>query len=54
MVTGFAYKNLISIGFLNDHVDELLGRYQSKFDVVITHDGPMDYVNELLNTIREF
>lgn len=51
MVQGFEYNNLITIGFLNDKVEENLERYQKAFDVVITGDGSMEYVNELLNEL---
>lgn len=51
MVQGFEYDNLITIGFLNDRVEENLERYQKAFDVVITGDSRMVYVNELLGRI---
>lgn len=51
MVQGFEYDNLITIGFLNDKVEENLERYQKAFGVVITGDGSMEYVNELLERI---
>ena len=36
--------------FLNENVDENLERYEQEFDVVITGDADMDYVNELLGS----
>ncbi len=51
MVTGFDYKNLIKIGFYNQPTDEHLSKYQDNFDVVITGDGDMNFVNELLNKV---
>jgi len=46
MVTDFDI--IIKIGFLNENVDKNLALYRKNFDVVITDDGSMDFVNELL------
>lgn len=51
MVTGFDYENLIKIGFYNQPTDERLSDYQRQFDAVITGDGDMAYVNQLLQSI---
>lgn len=51
MITGFDYYNLIKIGFLNEKVQENLAQFQKNYDVVITNDAPMDYVNNLLKEI---
>ncbi len=51
MVQGFEYDHLLSVGFLNDKVGENIERYQKTFDVVITNDGSMQCVNELLQEI---
>jgi len=51
MITGFDYENLIKIGFLNDKVEENLEEYKKSFDIVITNDSSMDYVNELIKEI---
>ncbi|MDD5433056.1 MAG: hypothetical protein PHE77_00120 [Candidatus Pacebacteria bacterium] len=48
MVEGFEYDNLIKIGFLNENVEENLELYKQNFDVIITHDGSMEFINELL------
>ncbi len=45
------YDTVIKIGFLNDDVDNNLELYKKTFDVVITNDGPMDFVNELLQKV---
>lgn len=42
---------IIKIGFLNEDVENRLELYKSKFDVVITSDGSMNYVIELLNEL---
>lgn len=51
MVKDLDTSTIIKIGFLNEDVEDKLGLYKSKFDVVITNDGPMDYVNKLLNDL---
>lgn len=48
MADGFDYINLIKVGFLNEKVEENLDDYKELYDIVITNDGPMDYVNKLL------
>ncbi len=51
MVQGFDYENLITIGFLNDKVDQNLAHYTKVFDVVLTDDASMKYVNNLLKEV---
>lgn len=51
MVEGFDYENLIKVGFLNENVDESLEEYKRNFDIIITNDSSMDYVNMLLNDV---
>jgi len=51
MVTGFEYDNLLSVGFLNEKVDELAEHYGEHFDVILTNDTDMGYVNTLLSEI---
>jgi HAD superfamily hydrolase (TIGR01544 family) len=53
MVEGFEYDHLIKIGFLNDKVEENLEHYKKAFDVVLTGDASMAYVNELLNEVTQ-
>ena len=48
MITGFAYDNLIKVGFLNKDIEENLRLYREKFDAVITGDGNFDFINDLL------
>ena len=47
----FNYKNLIKIGFLNDEVKDNIEKYERNFDVVISNDSPMEYVNQLLKEL---
>ena len=51
MIVGFKYENLLTIGFLNENTDELVEHYKKHFDVVITGDADMGYVNTLLSEI---
>ncbi|MFA7654300.1 MAG: hypothetical protein WCX97_04700 [Candidatus Magasanikbacteria bacterium] len=51
MVEGFDYTNLIKIGFYNQLTDDHLDKYREKFDIVITGDGNMEYVNKILGEI---
>lgn len=51
MITGFDYDNLIKIGFLNENIKENLPYYKKAYDVVLTNDTSMDFVNNLLKQI---
>lgn len=51
MVKSFDYNNLISVGFLNENVEENLKSYKNNFDVVLTNDGSFDFVNKFLRDI---
>lgn len=51
MAEGLPCEQLLTVGFLNDHVDERLDKYAAAFDVVVVNDGPMDVVNELLREL---
>lgn len=51
MVEGFAYDNLLKIGFLNFHVEKDLEEYKKHYDVIITNDTSMDFVYDLLKEI---
>lgn len=53
MVQGFDYDQLLTIGFLNDRIEENLIHYKKAFSVVLTGDASMEYVNELLGEIAE-
>lgn len=52
MITGFDYDNLIKIGFLNEDVEKNLKSYKSIWDVVITNDSGMEYINEFIKKIK--
>ncbi len=48
MVEGFKYDNLIKIGFLNEEVEKNLDLYKDNFDVVLTGDQDLGYINKLV------
>ena len=47
------FDNLITIGFLHPNLENQLELYKEKFDVVLTGDPSMRYVNDLINKITE-
>ena len=51
MITGFNCKNLIKIGFLNKNIKENLPYYKKAYDVLLTNDTSMKFVNNLLRKI---
>ncbi|HRY60011.1 MAG TPA: hypothetical protein P5096_01380 [Patescibacteria group bacterium] len=53
MIEGFQFDEVIRIGFLNEKVEENKNSYLKNFDVVITNDGDMGYINELMKKILE-
>ena len=53
MLAGSGYDVAISIGFLNEEVEKNIDIFKKNFDVVVTDDGDMNYVTELLKKIGE-
>jgi cytosolic 5'-nucleotidase 3 len=51
MIKGFDYKNLITIGYLNEDINKQLDSFKKSYDVVIINDGSMKFVNDLLKDI---
>jgi 5'-nucleotidase len=51
MVNKMETENIIKIGFLNEDVENKLDLYKKNFDVVITGDGSMEFVNGLLGKL---
>lgn len=51
MIDGFDYKNLIKIWFLNSDTDKYIDKFREVYDIVITDDGNLDAVNEMLEEI---
>ena len=52
MIQGFDYDNLIAIGFLNENVKQNLEAFKEMYDVVITHDHHMHFVNDFVKEIK--
>lgn len=53
MIEGFEYENLIKIGFLNEDIEKNISKFKENYDVIITGDGSLDFVNKLLEEIIE-
>lgn len=53
MVDGINYDNLIKIGFLNEDVENQIGDYKEKYDLIITGDSSALPVFELIKQIVE-
>ena len=51
MITGFSYDNIITVGLLNEDVDEKLKVYKDAFDVVIVNDGEIDFIVDFLKEV---
>ena len=51
MSEGIPHEEIVQIGFLNFNERELLAEYKEKFDLVITQDGGMDQINNILEQI---
>lgn len=45
-------KNLLTIGFLNDRVEDRLDLYLDTFDVVVLNDPDFSDINQLLATLQ--
>lgn len=51
MVMGFDYDQLLTVGFLNEDIEKNLPTFKKYFDVIITNDGPMDVINDIVQTV---
>lgn len=51
MITGFDYGTLLKIGFLNEDVEDRIGKCKEKWDVVITNDSDANYVKDFVKKI---
>ncbi|KAI9296833.1 HAD-superfamily hydrolase [Neoconidiobolus thromboides FSU 785] len=52
MSNNFNPTTLLTIGFVNHNTEVLLPEYIEKYDVVITEDGSLEWVNELLELMK--
>ncbi len=53
MADGFDYKEIIKVGFLNQEVEKNIEIYSDSYDVVVTNDGSLAVVNEILEEMLE-
>ncbi len=51
MIDWFEFENLLKIGFLNQNDEEMLKNYKSIYDVVLTWDANLEFVNNMLKEI---
>ena len=51
MSDGLDADTVLSVGFLNDRVEDRLEEYASRFDVVVVNDGGVEYVQELVDQV---
>lgn len=51
MSDGVDYENRISIGFLNENVENWLDTYKEAFDIVVLNDGSLESVVELVKEL---
>jgi cytosolic 5'-nucleotidase 3 len=51
MASGFDYKNLLTIGFLNPGYNKNKDDYLNKFDVVLEGDKDVNFINNLLQDL---
>ena len=51
MTAGLHHNTIIKIGFLNEDIEKNLELYKEQFDIVITGDGSMEYINQLLHDL---
>jgi len=51
MTEGIEHDTILKIGFLNYDNDESLQVYKEKFDILILHDGTLDKVNEIIESL---
>lgn len=51
MVNDLDVNIIVKTGFLNEDIENKIELYKSKFDIVITNDGSMNYVNQFLNEL---
>lgn len=52
MAEGSEHENILSFGFLSKNVEENLKNYKEIFDAIITNDGGLEKINELLREVK--
>ncbi len=51
MSKGLEHDCILKIAFLNEKIEERLDDFKKEFDVIITNDGSMEYVFDLISSI---
>jgi len=51
MSDGYDCDNILTVGFLNQNIEANLKRYMDTFDVVVTGDGSMQFVVDILRQL---
>ncbi len=51
MIDWFEFENLLKIGFLNQNDEEMLKKYKNIYDIILTWDANLDFVNNVLREI---
>ncbi|MDA3837264.1 MAG: hypothetical protein PF542_06610 [Nanoarchaeota archaeon] len=49
MIKGFDYDNLLSVGFLDEKREDRLEVFKAGYNVVVTDNGSLDFVNDFLS-----
>ena len=52
MKDSFDYENILTIGFLNEDIQDKLQEYMDSYDIVIANDGSFNKVLEILSKIK--
>jgi 5'-nucleotidase len=52
MASGASHDTLLSVGFLNEDVEKELPAFNKEYDVVITDDGSMDWVLDVVKSVK--
>jgi len=53
MADWLGYQDILKIWFLNQATPELIQEYQKHFDVIITEDGDINFLYEILQEIKQ-
>ena len=52
MISEEKIKNAITVGFLDENIEENLKYFNKKFDIVLTSNGTFYDVNKILNIYK--
>lgn len=51
MIEGFAYENLLKIGFLNENAETFLDEYKKVFDIILTGDSDAEFLEQITQSL---